>query len=129
MSADRVTELAHRTFGVELPVRRWTTVHGDLHWGNLLAPDLGILDWEMWGRGPAFFDAAYLYCHSLAVPEIAERVLREFGDVLNTADGAVAQLVAISRMLRRVAGGDYKYLKGLLRDRADSLLSHRRDGD
>lgn len=122
-SAQSMARQARSTMGIELRVRSWETVHGDLHWANLLAPELGVLDWELWGRGPVFFDAAYLYCHSLAVPEVAARVFRLFGDVLDTDDGRIAQLVAISRMLRRVAGGDYPDLEGVLRDRAGSLLA------
>ncbi|MGH3832986.1 MAG: phosphotransferase [Pseudonocardiaceae bacterium] len=46
-----------------LQINHWQTVHGDLHWGNLLQPRLGILDWETWGQGPAGTDIATLYCY------------------------------------------------------------------
>ncbi|MBC3843606.1 hypothetical protein GXW82_35545 [Streptacidiphilus sp. 4-A2] len=46
----------------------WTTVHGDLHWANLTAPGLTVLDWEGWGLAPAGYDAAMLHAYSLLVP-------------------------------------------------------------
>ncbi|MEV5544294.1 hypothetical protein AB0L13_46645 [Saccharopolyspora shandongensis] len=36
-------------FGLSIEVRTWETVQGDLHWANLLQPDLALLDWEHWG--------------------------------------------------------------------------------
>jgi hypothetical protein len=30
-------------------VAGWATQHGDLHWGNVFAPDFALMDWEMWG--------------------------------------------------------------------------------
>ena len=43
----------------------WTCAHGDLHWANLTAPHLTLLDWEAWGMAPAGYDAAVLYCASI----------------------------------------------------------------
>ncbi|SHF02704.1 hypothetical protein SAMN05444392_106132 [Seinonella peptonophila] len=37
---------------VDSQVTHWTTAHGDFHWGNLMAPQLCILDWEGWGIAP-----------------------------------------------------------------------------
>ncbi len=63
----RVNGLVCATFGQHrsLQINHWETVHGDLHWSNLLQPQLGILAWKMWGKGPAGTDAATLYCYSL----------------------------------------------------------------
>jgi hypothetical protein len=64
----RIAERAAAFLDEDLPIQRWETVHGDLHWENLLAPQFGLLDWEMWGRGPAGTDAATLLLYSLLVP-------------------------------------------------------------
>ena len=81
-------------------VRQWETVHGKLHWANLMGPDFGLLDWEQWGRAPAGTDAATLLCDSLAVPELAERVRDVFADVLDSDAGQFAQLYVATRVRR-----------------------------
>jgi hypothetical protein len=104
-----VTGRIQQYFGnsVNPVVRHWETVHGDLHWANLMGPDFGLLDWELWGRGPAGTDAATLLCHSLLVPEAAERVRETFGHVLDTDAGQLAQLYAAARLLHRIDKGDH----------------------
>ncbi|SDJ26543.1 hypothetical protein SAMN04488074_101931 [Lentzea albidocapillata subsp. violacea] len=102
-------------------VRQWETVHGDLHWANLMGPDFMLLDWELWGRGPAGTDAATLLCHSLLVPETAERVRDAFGGVLDTDAGQLAQLYVASRLLHRVQKGDHPDLAGPLRKLVETL--------
>lgn len=106
----RVTERAFAAFGDDLPIQQWETVHGDLHWENLLAPRFGLLDWEMWGRGPAGTDAATLLLYSLLVPKVATRVHHTFADVLDTQHGRQAQLAVAARLLSRIAGGDFPEL-------------------
>jgi hypothetical protein len=118
---DTINTHTQAAFGTGLPVRRWETVHGDLHWANLLAPELGILDWELWGRGPAGMDAASLLCHSLLVPEIADRVYATFADVLDSEDGRVAQLTVAAWMFGRIEQGDYPHLWQPLREHAQRL--------
>jgi hypothetical protein len=119
-SQARVSERAVATFGEDLPIQQWETVHGDLHWENLLAPRFGLLDWEMWGRGPAGTDAATLLLYSLLVPEIAKRVHHTFADLLDTPHGRQAQLAVAGRLLSRIAGGDYP-------DLAEPLYRHVHD--
>lgn len=102
-------------------VPRWETVHGDLHWANLMGPDFGLLDWEWWGRGPAGTDAATLLCYSLLVPEIVERVRSVFGDVLESETGRVAQLYVASRLFRRMDKGDHPDLAGALAAHIEAL--------
>jgi Phosphotransferase enzyme family len=116
-----VTRRAGDAFGEDLRIERWETVHGDLHWANLLAPDLGILDWELWGRGPVGTDAATLLCHSLLVPAVASQVRATFADILDAPAGRTAQLAVAARMLARVEGGDYPDLEGPLRRHAAAL--------
>jgi hypothetical protein len=96
-------------FGFDLDVDRldWSCAHGDLHWGNLTAPTLWILDWEHWGWAPHGYDAAVLYCASILVPDLANRVHRQFADQLDSYSGRVAQLAAASKLLRLVEDGDH----------------------
>lgn len=126
---DTVTRRSQAAFGADLRIQRWETVHGDLRWANLLAPQLGILDWELWGRGPAGTDAASLYCHSLLVPAVAARVWDTFTDVLDTPTGRTAQLAVAARMLGRVDGGDYPELEAPLRRLVATLAEHARPGE
>ncbi|MFD4636869.1 aminoglycoside phosphotransferase [Lentzea sp. NPDC058436] len=103
-------------------VDEWETVHGDLHWANLMRPDFGLLDWEWWGRGPAGTDAATLLSYSLLVPEVAERVRSVFGDVLESESGRLAQLYVASRLFRRMDKGDYPDLASELEAHIEALL-------
>lgn len=106
----RVSERTRDAFGTELRIRQWETVHGDLHWENLLAPSFALLDWELWGRGPAGTDAATLLLYSLLVPGIAQRVHDTFADQLDTDAGRDAQLAVAARLHSRIAGGDFPEL-------------------
>lgn len=119
---EKVDLRVHAAFGSEVEVRiqRWETVHGDLHWANLLDP-LGILDWELWGCGPVGTDAATLYCYSLPVPVLARKVRDRF-PVLDTPDGRRAQLYVAARLLHRTELGDHPHLAGPLRHLATQLL-------
>jgi hypothetical protein len=121
----QVTERIHDRFGhaVDTAVNHWETVHGDLHWSNLVHPRFGLLDWELWGRGPAGTDAATLHCHSLRVPATAKKINAMFADALNSPTGRVAQLYVIARMLRRVDDGDYPDLAEPLIRHAHGLLA------
>lgn len=105
--------------GTEPGISRWETVHGDLHWANLLQPRFALLDWELWGRGPAGTDAATLYCYSLLAPKTAARVWETFSDVLDSADGRAALRYAASRALHRVDMGDHPDLEEALHDLAE----------
>ncbi|WP_328385893.1 hypothetical protein OHS81_18740 [Streptomyces sp. NBC_00400] len=78
----------------------WTTAHGDLHWANLTGPALTLLDWEGWGTAPLGYDAAHLYLHSLPVPDVSERVRKEFAHVLDTPDGRIGELTACTEILQ-----------------------------
>ncbi|WP_174857668.1 hypothetical protein [Streptomyces lydicus] len=78
----------------------WTTAHGDLHWANLTGPALTLLDWEGWGTAPLGYDAANLYLHSLPVPDVAERIRKEFAHVLDTPAGWIGELTACTEILQ-----------------------------
>ncbi|MFE0022233.1 aminoglycoside phosphotransferase [Amycolatopsis sp. NPDC059021] len=122
----RVTQRIRQRFGdtVETTVASWTTAHADLHWANLMAPDLGIVDWELWGTAPAGLDAATLYSYSLLVPETAERIHGLFADLLDTPTGRIAQLYVAARLLRRIeSSGDHPELAEPLTTHAARLLA------
>jgi hypothetical protein len=117
----KVTGLVRAAFGQHrnLQINHWETVHVDLHWNNLLQPKLGILDWEMWGKCPAGTDAATLYCCS---PHIAHRVHNEFADILDSPDGAIAQLWVAARLVKRIKNsGDFPDLETPLRKRSEKV--------
>ncbi|MCL6298704.1 hypothetical protein [Streptomyces kronopolitis] len=78
----------------------WTTAHGDLHWANLTGPALTLMDWEGWDTAPVGYDVANLYLHSLPVPDVAERVRKEFAHVLGTPAGLVGELTASTEILQ-----------------------------
>lgn len=123
LTQERLDARAQSSLGIDLPVSQWETVHGDLHWANLLAGPFGLVDWELWGRGPAGYDSASLYCHSLLVPELAERVWEVFADTLATSAGHIAQLAVGTRMLRRIAvSGDYPDIDAPLRRHLTALM-------
>jgi hypothetical protein len=118
---DKVTDRIRQRFGdaVDPTVTEWETVHGDLHWANLFGPRFGLLDWELWGSGPAGTDAATLLCYSLLVTDITDRVHDTFADMLDTSAGRLAQLFVVARLLRRIDQGDYP-------DLAEPLTQHAR---
>lgn len=125
VTQSKVNGLLRAAFGQRrnLQINHWETVHGDLHWSNLLQPQLGILDWEMWGRGPAGTDAATLYCYSPLDPGISHKVHSEFADVLDSPDGAIAQLWVTARLLKRIKNsGDSPDLETPLRNHIETLV-------
>lgn len=102
-------------------VHQWETVHGDLHWANLMGPEFALLDWESWGRGPVGTDAATLLSYSLLVPQAAERVHDTFADVLTTDAGVLAQFYVAARLLHRADRGAHPDLVAPLRRHTDKL--------
>lgn len=121
---DDATQQLREYFGdrIDPQVEHWVTSHGDLHWANLTAPGLVILDWEQWGLAPYGYDIATLYCHSLLVPETAATIRDRFTHMLDSPDGRRAQLLAIARMLSRTRMGDYTSLVIPLHRLADEIL-------
>lgn len=111
-------------FGIAVDVREvpWATAHCDLHWGNLMAPTLYVLDWEIWGSAPAGYDAATLYCTSLLAPTTANRVQAALRTHLDSHAGHIATLAAATRLLRFADTGDYQPLVRPLRQHADDLI-------
>ncbi|MGQ0774149.1 MAG: hypothetical protein ACT4NY_06995 [Pseudonocardiales bacterium] len=52
LTQEDVTNRLLAYFGsrIDPTVRKWTTAHNDLNWGNVTAPNLFLLDWESWGH-------------------------------------------------------------------------------
>ncbi len=48
-----------------------------VHWANISAPTLLILDWEGWGLAPSSYDDAVLHSYSQLVPRLAVRLRSE----------------------------------------------------
>jgi hypothetical protein len=96
-------EIAQR-FGNRAPhvVDEWRTAHGDLHWANLTAPDLALLDWEFWGTAPRGFDAAKLLSFSSSDPELFQRIETTFAEDLETSSGIVARLYSFAQRLNAI---------------------------
>ncbi|MGI9001949.1 MAG: hypothetical protein ACR2GH_09785 [Pseudonocardia sp.] len=109
---------------LDTSVSTWTTAHGDLHWANLCAPRLQILDWEGWGLAPIGYDAAMLHSYSLLVPDVAARVHTELADSLQTPTGRFAELVTIAELLHNAAQGNDIGATASLRQRAAHVLLH-----
>ncbi|MGW0365678.1 hypothetical protein [Streptomyces sp. NPDC002990] len=112
--------------GISAPAKvERVTGHGDLHWGNLTAMPLTLLDWERWGLVPFGYDVGLLHANSLLVPDVAHRIRLEFAAVLDTPAGRVGKLAALAEMLQAVARGWYPDLAPLLLARAESLTRVR----
>ncbi|HEU0089272.1 MAG TPA: hypothetical protein VFQ77_16765 [Pseudonocardiaceae bacterium] len=107
---------------IETTVPCWSTAHGDLHYANLCAPILRLLDWEGWGLAPRGYDAAVLHSHSLLLPRLAARVRSEFAPLFDTPTGRFAELVAITQTLHSTTRGNNLDLAEPLRNRAALLL-------
>jgi len=113
-------------FGIDPDLNRleWACAHGDLHWSNLTAPTLWLLDWEHWGWAPRGYDAAILYCASILLPHLASQVHDQFAGQLDSYSGRVAQLAAITKLLCRVEDGEHLDLARPLHQHAAALLRH-----
>jgi hypothetical protein len=112
--------------GVPAPAKvERVTGHGDLHWGNLTAAPLCLLDWERWGLVPFGYDVGLLHANSLLVPDVAARIHKEFAAILDTPAGRIGELAALAEMLQAVARGWYPDLAPRLVARAEALTGVR----
>ena len=82
-----------RAFGAcaDITVSDWVVGHGDLHWGNITAPRLFLVDWDSWGRMPKGLDAAKLWEASYRVPELAGEITLPW-HVLSTRDAIISRV-------------------------------------
>ncbi len=90
----RIDLTISRVFGdkIDTTVDQWTAAHADLNWANLTAPACMLLDWEDWGMAPRGLDAANLWVNSLAIPDLASRVYREYREELESKSGKIMML-------------------------------------
>jgi hypothetical protein len=116
-------------FGPEVaalwPVSEWATAHNDLHWANLMAPGLAVLDWELWGPAPVHKDAATLYLFSVLVPEVTAQVRELFADELDSTSGRAALVGVAARILRRADRDGNADLATAVRAAVEPLISPR----
>jgi hypothetical protein len=120
-----VARMVGQRFGRRAPydVDEWHMAHGDLHWGNVTAPALSLIDWEFYGAAPRGFDAAMLLMFASNDLELYERFETAFADDLNTRSGLIARLYTIAARLRRIEEGksDPRHYRRLERE-AERLL-------
>ncbi|MGH3550127.1 MAG: hypothetical protein ACRDQU_18845 [Pseudonocardiaceae bacterium] len=107
ISQNRVTATIERVFAghVETTVTEWAVAHADVAWANLTSPECWLLDWEDWGLAPRGWDAAPLWGNSLTVPDLADRVQREYQTDLDSWSGLLSQLFFCAETI--AAGADY----------------------
>ncbi|QUX26284.1 hypothetical protein K1J57_07340 [Nocardiopsis sp. MT53] len=89
-------------FGISIDttVSDWVIGHGDLHWANLTAPRLFLLDWDSWGMMPRGLDAAKLWESAFRVPDFAEEITERLDPSLTCRDGKLSLLwVCANRIL------------------------------
>jgi hypothetical protein len=115
IASEAASRRLREAFGIQETQFRVETVHGDLHWQNVLTPRFALIDWELWGRGQVHTDVASLLLHSLRIPSVFDRVAEMFAAELGSEDGRLAQLVVGARLLSRIRGGDFPELAHPLR--------------
>nr|WP_239333883.1 hypothetical protein [Frankia sp. CiP3] len=77
---------------IDTRVEQWSAAHADLNWANLTAPECVLLDWEDWGIAPRGLDAANLWVNSLAIPDLASHVYRDYREELESKTGRIMVL-------------------------------------
>jgi hypothetical protein len=112
-------------FGRRAPydVDEWRMAHGDLHWSNVTAPALSLIDWEFYGAAPRGYDAAMLLMLASNEPELHGRLEVAFAEDLNTRSGLIARLHTIASRLKRMEEGksDPRHYRRMERE-AERLL-------
>lgn len=85
---------------IDTTISRWVIGHGDLHWANITAPRLFLLDWDSWGLMPRGLDAAKLWESAFRVPDFAEEITERLVATLACRDGKLSWLwVCANRVL------------------------------
>lgn len=99
---DLVTRRIAEQFGPNAPtlVQSWVVGHNDLHFANLTGETAWILDWESWGLVPAGFDAAWLYCNSLANRRASQAIYEMFEPLLACSTGWLSLLFSAAELKR-----------------------------
>lgn len=99
---DLVVRRIAEQFGPTAPtlVQSWVVGHNDLHFANLTGETAWILDWESWGLVPAGFDAAWLYCNSLANRRASQAIYEVFEPLLVGSTGWLSLLFSAAELKR-----------------------------
>lgn len=84
---------------VDTTVDEWMPAHADMTWANVTGPEFFLIDWEDWGMAPRGLDAAALWCNSLAVPSLADRVRRERRPDLESRSGRLMALFYCAKVV------------------------------
>ncbi len=116
-------------FGIRLkrPFPHWQTAHGDLHWANLTAPELSILDWETWGRAPYGFDVAHLYLFSVTQAEALANLKQVFSPILENPAYDLTLLYAAADLIRQFESrGKHEAIQEGLHREVETVLERRR---
>lgn len=101
MTQQRLTSMIENVFPgrVDTTIDEWTTAHADLGWANLTSPSCFLLDWEDWGTCPRGTDPAKLWASSLAIPTLAEQILRHRHADLDSRTGRLMALFYCSQII------------------------------
>lgn len=101
ITQDLVTVTIREVFPeiVDTTVDEWSPAHADMTWANVTGPELFLIDWEDWGMAPRGLDAAALWCNSLAVPSLADRVCRERRPDLESRSGRLMALFYCAKVV------------------------------
>ncbi|MBF9071884.1 hypothetical protein [Streptacidiphilus fuscans] len=129
ITQELVTETIRSVFGggFDTTVASWVPAHADLNWANMTAPVFCLFDWEDWGNAPRGLDAASLWGNSLAVPELAERVLQERAADFECRDGKLMTLFVCAKITGPHALPDDPRLDAAAR-MADRIVADIRNG-
>ncbi|MFE9601506.1 hypothetical protein [Streptomyces hokutonensis] len=127
-------ELVTATLGKVFPgvadttVEEWRPAHADLTWANVTGPEFCMIDWEDWGMAPRGLDAATLWGHSLAVPDLAERVWSERRPDLESRSGRLMALFFCAKVAGPHAHPEDPRLKPARREAARLIVELHASG-
>ena len=127
-SPERIRHSIVRRWGEGAPhmVDDWRFAHGDLHWSNVTAPHLMLLDWSERGLAPRGYDAAKLVICALYQPDLVRRLEEAFADDLESRSGRAAMLLlAANRLDRMDADCGSKRYRTWLHEKAERILAGR----
>lgn len=128
VTAEQVLIGIQGLFGPDAPTEAadWCACHGDLHWKNLTAPNLMLLDWENWGLAPRGYDVARLMVYAAHVPQVQRMLYDTFADQFDSPTGCVVLLFAAGMVKSDIADGRADAALGVPLDRMIGVLLKER---
>lgn len=121
-----VHKILDEHYGVAAPPREaWHLAHSDLHWSNLTAPELAILDWEVWGLAPPGYDIAMLIAYSANDAGLVARLEEAFAETLAKPSVRATRLYVLHLVLEMTENG---HLDPDMRDSVAGMLEAVRQG-